>query len=133
MELKYLWDTNTVIYYLQQQFTTEVEKVMDEIAGRYPICISAITEIELYCWRTPSQEDLQVLYDFVADATVIELEREIKFTTAELRKSHRVKLPDAIIAATAQVYHLTLLTNNTKDFKMITGLQVQDPGRVNNP
>jgi predicted nucleic acid-binding protein len=131
MELKYLWDTNTVIYYLQQQFGAEAEELMDEIAGNYQICISTITEIELYCWRTTNPEDLKVLSDFVADATVIELEKEIKFQTAEVRRRHRVKLPDAIIAATAQVHNLTLLTGNTKDFKQISGLMTQDPGKTN--
>jgi predicted nucleic acid-binding protein len=47
--------------------------------------------------------------------------------TAELRKTYRIKLPDAIIAATSLVYDLTLITSNTKDFKNIKDLQILDP------
>jgi predicted nucleic acid-binding protein len=38
-----------------------------------------------------------------------------------------MKLPDAIIAATALVYDLTLITRNTSDFKNMEGLKVINP------
>ena len=47
--------------------------------------------------------------------------------TAELRKKHRIKLPDAIIAATAIAYSLTLVTRNTDDFRNIPDLNIIDP------
>jgi predicted nucleic acid-binding protein len=127
MGIKYLWDTNTAIYYLQQQFSEKAELQIDEIVEDYKIIISAITEIELYCWKTATEKDLQILRAFIEDATVIELEKEIKTMTAELRKTYRIKLPDAIIAATSLVYDLTLITSNTKDFKNIKDLQILDP------
>jgi predicted nucleic acid-binding protein len=40
---------------------------------------------------------------------------------------HNIKLPDAIIAATALVYELTIITRNTKDFEKIEGLNVINP------
>jgi predicted nucleic acid-binding protein len=49
MGIKYLWDTNTAIYYLQQQFSERAELLIDEIVEDYKIIISAITEIEPYC------------------------------------------------------------------------------------
>lgn len=49
MGIKYLWNTNIVIYYLQQQFSSDAEKIIDDIVKNYKIVISAITEIELYC------------------------------------------------------------------------------------
>ncbi|MFM9836651.1 MAG: PIN domain-containing protein [Cyclobacteriaceae bacterium] len=50
--------------------------------------------------------------------------------TIELRKTHKTKLPDAIIAATAIVYDLTLISRNTSDFKNIEGLKVIDPHKL---
>jgi predicted nucleic acid-binding protein len=47
--------------------------------------------------------------------------------TIELRKKYRIKLPDAIIAATAIVHELTLITRNTPDFKSINGLKLLSP------
>jgi predicted nucleic acid-binding protein len=127
MGIKYLWDTNTAIYYLQQQFPSNSEKLIDNIVGNYKIIISAITEIELYCWKSASPKDLLILHEFVEESVVIELEKEVKFKTAEIRKTSKIKLPDAIIAATAIVYNLTLITRNVKDFSELTELQILDP------
>lgn len=47
--MKYLWDTNIVIYYLQQQFPPDAEKFIDTILQDSPPSISVISEIELLC------------------------------------------------------------------------------------
>jgi predicted nucleic acid-binding protein len=67
------------------------------------------------------------LHNFIDDALVIELEQPIKYKTADIRKKHRIKLPDAIIAATSLVYKLTLVSRNVSDFKIIDGLQLINP------
>lgn len=126
MGIKYIWDTNTAIYYLQQQFPLNAEKFIDDSLEVSPPCISAITEIELLCWKTASDKDLEVLNNFIRDSIVIELEQAIKLKTAVIRKLHKIKLPDAIIAATALVYDLTLITRNTSDFKNIEKLETLD-------
>ena len=89
--------------------------------------ISAITEVELLCWKTATDKDLEVLHDFINDTLVIELERPIKLKTANIRKQYNIKLPDAIIASTALVYNFTLITRNTKDFNNIEGLEIINP------
>lgn len=128
MGVKYLWDTNTVIYYLQQQFSPSAEKFVDSLLAEAQPCISAITEIELLCWKTASKEDLAVLHNFINDSLVVELEQAVKLRTAEIRKQYpKIKLPDAIIAATALTYDLTLVTRNAKDFENVTGLATVDP------
>ena len=125
--MKHLWDTNTAIYYLQQQFPPAAEKFMDDLVAIEQPTISAITEIELLCWKNAPEKDLEVLHNFINDALVIELEQFIKLKTAEIRKIHKVKLPDAIIAATALVYDLTLISRNVADFGNIGGLKVINP------
>ena len=89
--------------------------------------ISAITEIELLCWKTATEKDIEVLHGFINDTLVIELERPIKLKTADIRKKFRIKLPDAIIAATALIYDLILVTRNADDFKNIDGLKIVNP------
>jgi len=64
---------------------------------------------------------------FIEEAMIFELEKAIKIKTAEIRKVHKIKLPDAIIAATALIYNLTLITRNAKDFKNIDGLKIVNP------
>ncbi len=125
--MRHLWDTNTAIYYLQQQFPPRAEKFIDDLLIEEQPCISAITEIELLCWKTATEKDIEVLHNFIKDALIIELERPIKLKTADIRKQHRLKLPDAIIAATALVYDLALITRNTKDFDGISGLVTVNP------
>ncbi len=127
MGIKYIWDTNTVIYYLQQQFPPSTEKFMDNLVSEARPVISAITEIELLCWKAATEKDMEVLRNFIGDALVVELEQPIKYKTADIRKKHKIKLPDAIIAATALVYELTLVSRNVSDFKDIDGLQLINP------
>jgi predicted nucleic acid-binding protein len=127
MGIKYLWDTNTAIYYLQQQFPPAAEKFIDDLLKDEQPVISAITEIELLCWKTATDKDLELLHNFINDALVIELEQAIKLKTADIRKAHRIKLPDAIIAATALIYDLTLVTRNVDDFKNIQGIKLVNP------
>lgn len=127
MGIKYLWDTNTAIYYLQQQFPQAAESFIDDLLKEQQPVISAITEIELLCWKTTTEKDMELLRNFITDSLVIELEQPIKLTSADIRKTQKIKLPDAIIAATAIVYNLILLSRNAADFKNINGLQVLDP------
>lgn len=127
MGIKYLWDSNTAIYYLQQQFPKSAEKFIDDTLRESGPAISVITEIELLCWKTPTEEDSKVLHDFITNTLIFELETQIKLKTAELRKAHKIKLPDAVIAATALVHDLALITRNTNDFKSIKELRLINP------
>jgi predicted nucleic acid-binding protein len=65
MGVKYLWDTNTAIYYLQQQFPLSAEKFMNELVKDERPVISAITEIELRCWKMTTDKDLALLLNFI--------------------------------------------------------------------
>ena len=78
MGIKYLWDTNTVIYFLQMQFPNTEEKFIDSTLSIFKPAISVITEIELLCWKTASEKDLKELHDFIENASVFELEKSIK-------------------------------------------------------
>jgi len=127
MGLDYLWDTNTVIYYLQNQFPPNAEKFMDNALKQSRPAISAITEIELLCWKTASTKDIKVLKNFIEDAFVIELEHAVKDLTVDIRKRHNLKLPDAIIGASAIVNDLTLITRNMKDFDRVDKLISVNP------
>jgi len=125
--MKYIWDTNIAIYYLQKQFPKKAEHYIDSLLQHQLPAISVITEIELLCWNSANEKDWEILQKFVRDSIIVELEQKIKITTIALRKTYRLKIPDAIIAATALVQNCLLLSHNTTDFKKIVGLQVIDP------
>lgn len=127
MGLNYLCDTNTIIYFLQQQFSQVAESYIDELFKKEQPVISAITEIELLSWKSASEKDDEIIKNFIAESIVIELEPVIKIKTSEIRKATGIKLPDAIIAATALVYNLTLITRNVKDFKKVGKIPIVNP------
>ncbi|WP_394996139.1 type II toxin-antitoxin system VapC family toxin [Emticicia sp.] len=55
------------------------------------------------------------------------LDNSIVYKTIELRRLYKIKLPDAIIAATAIVFDFTLISRNDKDFENINGLKYYNP------
>lgn len=68
------------------------------------------------CCRIPwlSPEDEAKICDFLSDVTIIDLNREIKTSAIALRRQYRLKLPDALIAATAQHLQADLYSNDLK-------------------
>jgi hypothetical protein len=59
------------------------------------------------------------IIQFTENAFVIALNDVIATETINLRKKHKIKLPDAVIAATAIVLNLTSVTSNVDDFKIL--------------
>ena len=112
--MSYLFDTNVVIYYFNG--LTADETLHDHL--RESFRISIITEIEFLGWgEFASQPGLYDLArDFLNQATVYPLDRPIAEATIRLRQQFKTKTPDAIIAATALVHGLTVITQNTDDF-----------------
>ena len=83
--------------------------------------------MELLAWKNATASQLQILQDFINNATVFGLEESIIVKTIAIRKNYGIKLPDAIIAATALTHGLILMTRNTKDFATILDLEVLNP------
>lgn len=127
MGLKYVWDTNTVIYYLQNHFSASQKKQMDDIINNYQPSISVMTEIELLCWKNATENDLALLNSFISECTVFGLDEDIKLKTIEIRKNSSLKLPDSIIAATALTNNLVLISRNSADFRKVASLEFIDP------
>lgn len=103
-----LLDTNAVINFLNGE-SLEVELIQDK-----KIVISEITEMEIQCIPTLSQSERKLLKEFLGDCIIIRLNELIKDTAIKIRLSTRLKLMDAIIAATAQTLNLVLITSDEK-------------------
>jgi len=88
--------------------------------------MSVITRIELLSWVTGHEGLDADIRQFIAESSVLDLSEPVILQTIRLRRQYRsVKLPDAIIAATALVYDFTLLSTNDSDFQKIDGLNYQ--------
>jgi predicted nucleic acid-binding protein len=125
---KYLIDTNAVIDYLGTKFPVLGMDFMNSVIDAVPN-ISVITKIEVLGFKAPEQH-YKILSDFINDAYVLDMTDNVVETSIEIRKTHKTKLPDAIIAATAFAFGYTLITNNEKDFIGLNGLKVLNPHKL---
>ena len=125
MEQQYLIDTNAVIDYLGEKLPASGMDFMNGIIDAVPM-VSVVTKIEVLGFNAPA-EHYQLLKDFMDDAILFALTDEIIDASIEVRKNHKTKLPDAIIAGTALVKGLIIISRNTKDFQNIEGLVCINP------
>ncbi|MCL2098780.1 MAG: type II toxin-antitoxin system VapC family toxin [Bacteroidales bacterium] len=120
--VNFLIDTNIIIYLTQGKL-----KINDFAKQGGNLYISSISYMETLGYPFQNQDEEK---DVTALCEIFErifLTKEIEKQTILIRKSNKIKLPDAIIAATAMVYNLTLVTHNRDDFKNIQGLQIINP------
>ncbi len=71
-----------------------------------------MTELEILSYPSLTPQEEIRLRKLLAEMPVIDATREIKDSAIALRKQYRLKLPDALIAATAQTLRATLITND---------------------
>jgi predicted nucleic acid-binding protein len=126
MEQEFLIDTNIIIYYLNGEIPeNHYEKVSDIFIDSFNI--STISKIEVLGWYRISEANQLRIKRFMNHANVIYINNEIEEKTIEIKQNVKMDAPDAIIAATALVYQLTLVTRNEKDFKKVAGLNLYNP------
>ena len=122
MGKRYLIDSNIVIKFLGNLLNENgrlfIANILDEEFN-----ISVITDIEVLGHHSITEIEEM----FMSLATVYDLDNDIRVRTIELRKQHKIKLPDAIIAATALSHSFVLITQNERDFNNIVGLEVINP------
>jgi hypothetical protein len=123
MGKKYLIDTNILIYYLGDSIPTERLALVEEIL-EHSFSISIISEMEVLSYPEITDEEVQGIKSFLKNAEVLPLDEATVAETINIRKKYRLKLPDAIIGATAKVHNRSLVTRNKKDFGRIDGLEV---------
>jgi len=123
-------DTNILIYHLNDGLKDNVEYFLRQAleANSY---ISVITRIELFGWAKHTDESLhktKVLLNTLSEQPLTE---EIIQLCIKIRQTVSIKMPDAIIAATALHLKLPLMTRNIDDFQKISSLQLFNPFESN--
>lgn len=110
-------DTNPLIYLLNGS-----EKAAEYLNGKQ-IWISAISELELFGKKGLTKSEKQEIELLIESCFVAELSSGIKNITKELLQNVNIKLPDAIVAATALYLDMPLLTFDT-DFIRVPDLKL---------
>lgn len=120
-----VFDSNILIYYLNGIFSSSRrEQIADWI--RQGALISVISRIEVLGFSQPQREHSRAR-TFLTLFQEIDLEEDIVEKTISVRRRQTIKVPDAIIAATALNLDLPLVTRNTSDFEPIDGLTLVNP------
>lgn len=116
---KILIDTNIAIAYfgnrLKMKSINKLDQLLDE-----EYHLSVINKIELLGYPDLSKQEEEKFNLFVESSIMHEIDGRIIDKTIDIRKRHKIKHPDAIIAATCLVHGLSILTHNSKDFTIIT-------------
>jgi predicted nucleic acid-binding protein len=106
-----LFDTNILVDYLNNVPSAEEE--FDRFQDK---AISIVTWIEVMVGAAPAVE--VATREFLDDFEIIAINEAIAEEAVALRKTHRIRLPGAIIWATARNRGMLLVTRNTKDFPL---------------
>lgn len=118
MSGKYLLDTNAIINLLKDE---NADFNLKEKEGIF--FVSIITEMELLSFKNLTKEDEAAIKELLPESGIINIDKAIKDKTIQVRKKKSIKLPDAVICATALVNDLTLVTDDERLFN-VPGLDV---------
>src|SRR5258708_1102237 len=112
-----LVDTNIILYLLDGSDT------LAEVLQGKDLYLSFITELELIGHKVDTAKQEGQIAELLSDCSIISMSNLIKEKYVEIRKKHRLKLADTVIAATAIAFDIPLITAD-KQFKTITELKL---------
>lgn len=125
MGQKYLIDSNIIIYFmnneLPQNSLPKIRMILKE-----NFIVSTISNVETLGWYNITEQEQAKLATFLSNATVIYIDKLIEQKAIDIRQHKKMKLGDSIIAATALVNNLTIITRNESDFYGL-GLTIYNP------
>jgi predicted nucleic acid-binding protein len=117
-----LLDSNILIYCAEGE-TPQLDALID----RPELAIASVTRIETLGFHRLHADQREFLERAIQGMREFPLDERVIVKAVELRQQKRMGLADAIIAATALVHALPLVTRNTMDFQNIEGLRLINP------
>ena len=126
MGKRYLLDSNTVIDYIAGLCPEKAVQWLNQVIDE-EINASVITKIEVLSFDPDKDDNYPILVDFFKASNIFELTEDIVNKTIQIRQKQKIKLPDAVIASTALLNGLALVSRNAKDFKNIPDLETINP------
>lgn len=117
-----LLDSNILIYAAEPGQEALRERILEEPAG-----VSVVTMVEVLGYHLLTAEEEADLRELLKDLTIFAADIMVAERAVALRQKQKMGLGDAIIAATALVHGLPLVTRNVDDFKHVAGLEITNP------
>lgn len=126
--MKYLLDTNIFLYHLAGHPAVEY-LFSDTFANQNSVYTSRIVRIELLSFTKLTAIQEKAIESLLSKFILLPVNAEIEEVTIYLRRRYKLKLPDALILASAFTISSTLISNNTNDFKHISEIKIETPIR----
>lgn len=128
----FMLDTDICIYIMKERFTQLLDRLEDIAASK--TCMSAITHAELMngvCKSERKEKNLMVLKTLIQSVQVIPFDEQAGEAYGHVRsdlekRGEIIGNYDLLIAAHALSQKMTLVTHNTKEFKRVKGLKIED-------
>jgi predicted nucleic acid-binding protein len=117
-----LLDSNIVIYAARPEHA-----LLRQFIAEHAPSVSAISYVECLGYHALKDAERAALESFFSAADMLPVTQDIIQHAAGLRQQRRMSLGDSLIAGTARVHQLSLVTHNVADFQWIEGLRVVDP------
>lgn len=124
-EVRYLIDSNVWIE-AAANVPSAVKALKCAMQGRW-VGYSAITRLELFSYPDLNAREERQLKELLGLFVEVDVTAEIIDKAITIRRSKRVRIPDALIAASALQTSSALITRNVDDFKKIVGLNMINP------
>jgi toxin FitB len=119
-----LVDSNILIYIYAAQLRHAPLRRF--IADHAP-AVSAVSYVEVLGYHHLDAEEQEYLEEFFRLAQVFPLSQAVLDQAVALRQQRKMSLGDALVAGTALVHELTLVTRNVEDFHWVQGLALLNP------
>jgi len=112
---RYFLDTNAIV-----QLLSGNQSLLTTLAGAAYVATSVICELEFLSFPGLSAEDRALFGQFIASVEVVDLcsaDLALREQVLAFRSDRKLRLPDAVIAASSTVHECTLLTADTQVLK----------------
>ena len=125
--MRYLLDTNILIEAVGN--TSRAIAALKQAVVSDWVGYSAITRLELFGYPNLTSDEETALDRLTKELEEVVVTSSVIDRAIQIRKSTRIKVPDAIIAATALEMDAVLMTRNEGDFITVEGLTIINPWR----
>jgi tRNA(fMet)-specific endonuclease VapC len=130
--MNYLLDTNICIYIINKHPASVLERIRSKQTDEIAVSTITIAELEYGTERSqyPDQNRIGLL-EFLAPVTILDFDQRAATYYGRIRKLLETKGQpigpmDLLLACQALSQNLILVTNNTKEFKRVEGLRIEN-------